>query len=59
MSQEFTRITIEDSDGRRIMVELPDQNPSIWTLRNDLLRPMLLAMQFHPDTIEQIMPAND
>jgi hypothetical protein len=57
------RLTIEETNtgpfikgNRKIIIEAPGDDRSMSEMIDDLIRPALLAMGFHPDTVNKYLP---
>lgn len=53
-----TKITYESVDGD-VTVEVPDDGMNIWELRDNLLRPLLLAAGYGVQTVNELFGEGD
>jgi hypothetical protein len=49
----MTKITMETCYGV-VTVEVPEDNLNISQVRDDLLKPLLLATGYHPDNVDEL-----
>jgi len=53
-----TIMTLESEYGK-ISIEVPHRNMDIDTMWDELIRPLLLAAGYHPDTIDRLLRGDD
>jgi len=54
-----TKITFSVGNYQKVTIEVEREDLNIWEVRDELLRPMLLALTYQPETVAEIFPNED